>query len=122
VENQLTASHWEEQEMNKFALVIFAAAFSVGIAVSQDGAKQDMKDAGSATKEAGKDVGHATTKGAKTTAHATATGAKAAGHATASAGKSVGNTTKNTTKKIFHKDSKPSDAGTAPVDTKTTAQ
>ena len=54
------------------------------MAIAQDtqSAKQDMKDAGDATKDAGKDVGHATAKGAKAVGHGTAKGAKKVGHAT----------------------------------------
>ena len=71
-------------------VILLGGALAVGMAVAQDttssssqsSAKQDMKDAGHATKDAGKDVGHATAKGAKAVGHGTATGAKKVGHAT----------------------------------------
>lgn len=71
-------------------IILLSGALAAGVAVAQDttssssqsGAKQDMKDAGNATKDAGKDVGHATAKGAKAVGHGTAKGAKKVGHAT----------------------------------------
>src|SRR3954462_4925909 len=51
-----------------------------GIAIAQDtqSPKQDMKDAGSATKDAARDTGHATKKTTKTTGHKVKHGTKKA--------------------------------------------
>ncbi len=40
-----------------------------GVSFAQDGAKQDMQDAGHETKQAAKDTGHATKKTAKKAGH-----------------------------------------------------
>lgn len=57
---------------------VLAFALIPGGIFAQDSAKQDMKDAGHATKDAAKDVGHATKKTAKKGARATKRGAHAA--------------------------------------------
>ncbi len=49
---------------------------------SQDGAKQDMKDAGHETKNAARDVGHGTKKGTEKAYHSTKRGTKKAWHKT----------------------------------------
>lgn len=92
----------------KLPIALFlGGALTLGVAVAQDTAKQDMKDAGHATKEAGKDVGHGTAKGAKAVGHGTKEGAKDVGHGA----KDVGHATKSTTKKVFgHDDKKTDDA------------
>ncbi len=62
-----------------------AAILALGIsAFAQDGAKQDMKDAGHETKMAAKDVGHGTVKATKKTGHAIKKGTKNTVHAAAS--------------------------------------
>lgn len=62
-----------------------AAIFAFSLAAfAQDGAKQDMKDAGHETKMAAKDVGHGTVRATKKTGHAIGHGAKKVTHATAS--------------------------------------
>ena len=57
---------------NKLTLstVLLTALTGSSFAKPQQGAGQDMKDAGSATKEAAKDTGRATKKTAKKTGHA----------------------------------------------------
>lgn len=59
--------------------------------LAQDGAKQDLKNAGHATKEAAKDTGSAvkkgTVKGAKATKHGTAVGATKTARGTKSVAK-----------------------------------
>ena len=79
--------------MKLSATLLLAGLLCAGVAVAQDNtqssAKQDMKDAGHATADAGKDVGHATAKGAKTVGHAT----------------------KSTTKKVVHSGSSKTQEG-----------
>ena len=50
----------------------------------QDGAKQDMKDAGHETKDAAKDAGHGVKQGTKKAYHSTKHGTKKAWHKTKS--------------------------------------
>ncbi len=57
-----------------------ALTLSTGFAHAQDGAKQDMKDAGHETKEATKDAGRGIARGTKKGYHKTKHGLKRAGH------------------------------------------
>ena len=96
-------------------VLLLAGALAVGVAVAQDSAKQDMKDAGHDTAAAAKDVGHATKKGAKDVGHATKTGAKDTGHATEDAGKDIG----HGTKKVVNAGATKTDEGAKKVEHKT---
>ncbi len=87
--------------------LLLVGALGMGVAVAQDSAKQDMKDAGHATKTAAKDTGHATATGAKDVGHATATGAKDVGHGT---------------KKVVNKGASKTEEGAGKVKDKTTPQ
>ena len=57
-----------------------ALTLSTGLAFAQDGAKQDMKDAGHETKAAAKDAGHGIARGTRKGYHKTKHGLKKAGH------------------------------------------
>jgi hypothetical protein len=59
------------------------AAFSATTPQDTQSPKQDMKDAGHATKDAAKDTGHATKKTAKKTGHAVKKDTKKAAHKSA---------------------------------------
>jgi hypothetical protein len=99
-----------EPDMKPAATLFLAVALAAGMAIAQDAttstpssqtsAKQDMKDAGHATKDAAKDVGH----GTKTAA------------------KDVGHATKKTTKKAVHKTASKTEEGAAKVENKTAPQ
>jgi hypothetical protein len=118
--------------IRRFGLLALAAALTMGLpALAQDtGAKQDLKNAGTDTKNATKDVGHGvkqgttkaydkTTSGTKTvadkTVNGTKTGAKDVGHGTkvaadktADVSKDAAHSTANGTKKVVNKvDGKP---------------
>jgi len=101
--------------VRKIGSIVLASAFSVflstGFAVAQDSAKQDMKTAGTDTKNAAKDTGHAvstgtkkaydkTASGTKTAADKTATGTKTAYHKTANGTKTATDKTVNGTKTV----------------------
>ncbi len=73
------ATLWPGVGMKRLSGILAAAAFAACMAVAQDGAKQDMKDAGSDTKQAAKDTGHA----AKHTGKAIKKGTKKAVHKSA---------------------------------------
>ncbi|HET7205519.1 MAG TPA: hypothetical protein VFI95_02970 [Terriglobales bacterium] len=60
---------------------LLAMMTTIGLAQTQ-GAGQDMKDAGNATKSAAKDTGRASKKTAKKTAHAARKGTHKAAHKT----------------------------------------
>ena len=72
-----------------YRTIVLASAFTIflstGIAVAQDGAKQDMKAAGTDTKNAAKNTGHAVSTGTKKAYNKTANGTRA--HKTANAPK-----------------------------------
>jgi hypothetical protein len=94
-----------EMKIRKFAMALSLAGALAGMslsAVAQDdqGAKQDMKDAGHDAKNAAKDTGHATKKAAKKT------------------GKAV----KKTTKKAANKTAKKTQEGAEKVQDKTQPQ
>jgi hypothetical protein len=69
-----------------------AISMSAGISFAQDGAKQDMKSAGTDTKDAAKDAGHGVDTGTKKAYHKTASGTRTATHKTT-----------RTTKRVYHK-------------------
>ncbi len=62
---------------------VFAAFLSTSLALAQDGAKQDMKAAGTETKNAAKDTGHAVSTGTSKAYNKTASGTKTAADKTA---------------------------------------
>jgi hypothetical protein len=86
-------------------------SLTTGIALAQDGAKQDMKAAGADTKNAARDTGHAalpeqrrptteTAGGTKTAAHKTADGTEKAYHKTENGTRTATDTTVNGTKTV----------------------
>jgi hypothetical protein len=80
--------------MKKTGVLLLASALAVGVAVAQDSAKTDMKDAGHDTAAGAKDVGHATETGAKDVGHGTKVAAKDTAHTTKDVGKDIGHGTK----------------------------
>ncbi len=63
--------------------IVLAATLScttIALAQNDSGAKQDMKNAGSETKDAAKDVGHGIKQGTKKAYHKTKRGTKKAAH------------------------------------------
>ena len=86
--------------IRKIGSIVLASAFiiSTGSAVAQDGAKQDMKTAGTDTKNAAKDTGHAVSTGSKKAYNKTATGTKTAADKTATGTKTAYHKTENGTK------------------------
>ena len=78
---------------SQFAAIVLGALLAGGPSLgwSQDGAKQDMKNAGHDTKDAAKDAAHGTKQGTKKAYNATKHGTKKAW-----------NKTKNTTKGAAH--------------------
>jgi hypothetical protein len=88
-----------------------ALLLSASLAVAQSGATQDMKNAGTDTKNAAKETGHGvstgtqkayhkTTTGTKTAAHKTSTGTKKVYHKTASGTRTTADKTANGTKTV----------------------
>ena len=57
-----------------FLAGVLAVGMSSGFAFAQDGAKQDMKNAGTETKDAAKDTGHGISTGTKKAYHKTIRG------------------------------------------------
>ncbi len=89
-------------KLTYIAGTVLAVALSTGAAFSQDGAKQDIKNAGSDTKNAVKSTGSGikkgTVKGAKATKHGTAVAATKTARGTKKVAKKVtGNDTPTTT-------------------------
>ncbi len=66
-----------------YFLLLLTLLGSWALAQNDQGAGQDMKDAGHATKSAAKDVGHATKKTAKKAGHGVKKGTHKAAHKTA---------------------------------------
>ncbi|HZY71613.1 MAG TPA: hypothetical protein VFE22_00735 [Edaphobacter sp.] len=66
-----------------FLTAVLALGMSSAFAQPQDGAKQDMKNAGTETKNAVKDTGHGISKGTQKAYHKTTRGTKKAYHKTA---------------------------------------
>jgi hypothetical protein len=81
-------------QIRKLGSIVLASAFTIflstGFAVAQDTAKQDIKAAGTDTKDAAKDTGHAVSTGSKKAYHKTANGTKTATDKTVSGTKTVG--------------------------------
>jgi hypothetical protein len=81
--------------IRKLRTIVLVSTFSIlstGFVLAQDGAKQDMKAAGTDTKNAAKDTGHGV-----------ATGTKKAYHTTANGTKTAADKTSTGTKKVYHK-------------------
>jgi hypothetical protein len=94
----------ESMQIYKFEAIILASALAIsmsaGFAVAQDGAKQDMKAAGTDTKNATKDVGNGVATGTKKTYNATANGTRTVAHKTASGTKTAADKTADGTKTV----------------------
>src|ERR1700733_11107675 len=73
-----------------------------GVGLAQS-ATQDLKNAGTDTKDAGKDVGHGVAKGTTKAYHSTANGTKVAADKTADTSKTVAHKTSAGTKKTVNK-------------------
>jgi hypothetical protein len=73
-----------------------------GVGLAQS-ATQDIKNAGTDTKDAGKDVGHGVAKGTTKAYHSTAHGTKVAADKTADTSKTVAHKTSAGTKKTVDK-------------------
>jgi hypothetical protein len=82
---------------------------------TSQGAKQDMKNAGHATKNAAKDTGKGVKTGAKDAGNATKTGAKDTGNAA----KKTGHSIKTGTKKVTNKGAQKTEEGSQKVEDKT---
>ncbi len=70
-----------------FLAAVLTLSMSSAFALAQDGVKQDMKNAGTETKNAAKDTGHGISTGTQKAYHKTKRGTKKAYHKTASATK-----------------------------------
>jgi len=68
--------------MKRLILIGTIAAFALTGAFAQDTAKQDLKNAGTETKDAGKDAGKAVSKGAHKTTHSVKKGVNKSASAT----------------------------------------
>jgi hypothetical protein len=105
-------------QIRKLRTIVLVSAstifLSASLVLAQDGAKQDMKAAGTETKNAAKDTGHGVATGTKKVYHKTANGTKTATdktvEGTKTVGKDVGHGTKvaakdtaNGTKKVGDK-------------------
>jgi hypothetical protein len=89
-------------QIRKIGSIVLASAFTIflstGFAVAQDSAKQDMKTAGTDTKNAAKNTGHAVSTGTKKAYNETASGTKTAADKTATGTKTAYQKTENGTK------------------------
>src|ERR1700679_800105 len=86
----------DSMQLRKLGSIVLASSLAIsmsaGISFAQDGAKQDMKSAGTDTKDAAKDAGHGVDTGTKKAYHKTASGTRTATHKTT-----------RTTKRVYHK-------------------
>jgi hypothetical protein len=104
----LYAQNRRRQQMHfrQLGIITLASALGFGLssgaAFAQD-AKQDIKNAGTETKDATKDVGHGVAKGTKKAYHSTTHGTKVAADKTADASKTVAHKTAAGTKKTVDK-------------------
>jgi hypothetical protein len=100
----LISSKGESMQIRKLEAIVLASALilsmSAGFAVAQDGAKQDMKAAGTDTKNATKGVGNGVATGTKKTYNATANGTKTVAHKTANGTKTAADKTADGTKTV----------------------
>lgn len=76
-----------------FLTAVLTFGMSSALMSAQEGAKQDMKNAGHETKDAARDTGHGISKGTQKAYHKTKRGTKKAYHKTA-------NGTKHVTRKV----------------------
>jgi len=73
-------------QIRKTGTFFLTAVLTLGMStfvLAQDGAKQDLKNAGHETKNAAKDTGHGVSKGTQKAYHKTKSGTKKAYHKTA---------------------------------------
>jgi hypothetical protein len=86
----------DSMQLRKLGSIVLASSLAIsmsaGISFAQDGAKQDMKNAGTDTKDAAKDTGHGVDTGTKKAYHKTASGTRTATHKTT-----------RTTRRVYHK-------------------
>lgn len=98
-------------QIRNLGVIVLASAFTISISTSyvlaQGGPKQDMKAAGTDTKNAAKDTGHAVSTGTKTAYRKTANGTKAAADKTASGTKTAYHKTETGTKVATDKTARP---------------
>jgi hypothetical protein len=80
-----------------------AVGISPALTFAQSTATQDIKKAGTETKDAAKDTGHAVSKGTQKGYHKTVNGTKEAADKTADTSKTVAHKTSQTTKKTADK-------------------
>jgi hypothetical protein len=97
----------------KLSHIAMATALVVAIcpqlAFTQDTPKQDIKNAGTHTKDAAKDTGHAVSKETQKGYHKTASGTKKAAHKTADTSKTAAHKTSEATRNTVDKvEGKPS--------------
>ena len=113
--------------MNRLSLKFLAVPFTAAALLltaahpiaAQDTAKQDMKDAGSDTKNAVKKTGHGIAKGTKTAATKTKDGTEKAAKATKNGTVKAYDKTKDGTKKVVHGAAKGTAKGADKVEDKT---
>jgi hypothetical protein len=100
----LFAPEGVSMQIRKLRATVLASALTIFLstsyALSQDGAKQDMKAAGTDTKNAAKDTGHAVSTGTKKNYNKTATGTKTVYHKTATGTKVAADKTADGTKTV----------------------
>jgi hypothetical protein len=109
------AQEIETMQIRKTGTLFLAGILTLGMsstfALSQDGAKQDMKSAGHETKDAAKDTGHGISTGTKKAYHKTSEGTQTAYGKTKHGTKKAYHKTANGTKHTVHKvEGKPADA------------
>jgi hypothetical protein len=101
--------------IRKTGTLVLAGILTLGMsstfALSQDGAKQDMKHAGTETKDAAKDTGHGISTGTQKAYHKTSEGTHKAYHKTKRGTKKAYHKTAHGTKHVVHKvEGKPADS------------
>lgn len=101
-------------QIHRTGTVLLAGILTLGMsstfAWSQDGAKRDMKNAGTETKDAAKDTGHGISTGTHKAYHKTSEGTKTAYDKTKHGTKKAYHKTATGTKHVAHKvEGKPAD-------------
>lgn len=81
---------------------VLTLGMSAGLAFAQDGARQDMKNAGHETSDAAQDAGHGISKGTRKAYHKTANGTDKAYHKTANGTDKAYHKTKRGTEDAYH--------------------
>jgi len=94
-------------QIRKTGTLLLAGVLTLGMtstfALSQDGAKQDMKHASTETKDAAKDTCHGISTGTKKVYHKTSKGTEKAYDKTSEGTEKAYDKTKHGTKKAYHK-------------------